>query len=284
MTDRPRPGSRNVRIAVQIHPQHGDYPAMRRAILDAEAMGYDIAYVWDHFFPLYGDPADQRHLECWSLLAGWAEATSRIELGPLVACNSYRNPNLTADIARTVDRISGGRVILGLGSGWQRRDYDAYGYEFGTRASRLEALAEAMPVIRDRLSRLDPPPARSMPILVAGTGRRRTLRIVAEHADAWHAAFPERPAELEPAVEALHAWCDELGRDPTTIEWSVGVEPGDLQRFLDQDADAYLGMGFSQFTLGFDGPGWTVEAGARWLAWRDEQNHRRDAQPACERD
>jgi len=263
---------RPIRIAAQLHPQHGDYPAMRRSVLEAEAMGYDIAYVWDHFFPLYGDPADRRHLECWSLLAGWAEATSRIELGPLVACNAYRNPNLTADIARTVDRISGGRVILGLGSGWQRRDFDAYGYEFGTDGSRLQALADAVPVIRDRLARLDPPPHRAMPILVAGTGPRRTLRIVAEHADAWHAAFPSKPTDLAPAVDALVRWCEELGRDPRDIEWSVGVEPEDLDRCLDEDADAYLAMGFTQFTLGFDGPRWTVGAGKRWLAWRDHRN------------
>jgi probable F420-dependent oxidoreductase len=267
-----RPSARRIRVAAQIHPQHGDYPAMRDAVVLAEQLGYDVAYVWDHFFPLYGDPGDARHLECWSLLAGWAEATSRIELGPLVACNSYRNPNLTADIARTVDRISGGRVILGLGSGWQRKDYDAYGYDFGTAGSRLQALAEAMAVIRDRLARLDPPPQRPMPILIAGTGQRRTLRIVAEHADVWHASFPDHPTELEPAIRALHAWCAELGRDPASIEWSVGVEPTDLDRFLRADADTYVSMGFRQFTLGFDGPAWTVERGRDWLAWRDERN------------
>jgi probable F420-dependent oxidoreductase len=268
---------RPIRIAAQIHPQHGDYPAMRTAVLRAEAIGYDIAYVWDHFFPLYGDPADRRHLECWSLLAAWAESTTRIELGPLVACNSYRNPNLTADIARTVDRISGGRVILGLGSGWQRRDYDTYGYAFGTRGSRLEDLAAAMPIVKDRLGRLDPPPHRRMPILIAGTGQRRTLRIVAEHADAWHAAFPDRPAELEAPVAALRRWCDDLGRDPAAIEWSVGVEPEDLDRFIARDAATYLAMGFSQFTLGFDGPDWAVDRGADFLAWRDEQNAGRSA-------
>jgi probable F420-dependent oxidoreductase len=256
---------------------------MRDAVLAAEAMGYDIAYVWDHFFPLYGEEGgDHRHLECWSLLAGWAEATNRIELGPLVACNSYRNPNLTADIARTVDRISGGRVILGLGSGWKRRDYEAYGYDYGTPGSRLRALADALPVVRKRLEVLDPPPVRRMPILIAGTGVQRTLRIVAEHADAWHAAFPERPDELRPAIEALGRWCEELGRDPSDIEWSVGVEPYDLDRFLAEDAATYLEMGFSQFTLGFNGPEWTVGAGARWLEWRDAQNAGRGSRPAFE--
>jgi len=260
-----------IRIAAQLHPQHGDYPELRRAVVAAEAMGYDIAYTWDHFFPLYGQE-DDRSLECWSLLAAWAEATRRIELGPLVACNSYRNPNLLADIARTVDRISGGRVILGIGSGWKRRDYDEYGYQYGTRGSRLDGLARDLPILRTRLGRLVPPAHRRMPILIGGTGLRKTLRLVAEHADGWHAMFPDRPAELEPVVEALLQHCDAVGRDPAEIEWSVGVEPDDLDRFLDADAERYVAMGFSQFTLGFNGPDWTVEQGERWLAWRDAVN------------
>jgi probable F420-dependent oxidoreductase len=263
-----------IRIAAQLHPQHGDYPNLRRAVVRAEFMGYDIAYTWDHFFPLYGTQ-DERHLECWTLLAAWAEATSRIELGPLVACNSYRNPNLVADMARTIDRISGGRFILGLGSGWKKRDYDEYGYEFGTRGSRLEALAEALPVMRHRLGVLDPPPVRLMPILIAGSGRRRTTRLVARFADSWHAGFPDRPDELEPAVAALRTWCAEIDRDPAEIEWGVGVEPEDLDRFLARDAETYLQMGFTQFTLGFNGPDWRVDMGAPWLGWRDACNRSR---------
>jgi probable F420-dependent oxidoreductase len=265
---------RKIRIAAQLHPQHGDYPQMRAAVLRAEDMGYDIAYTWDHFFPLYG--TGEEHLECWTMLSAWAEATSRIELGPLVTCNSYRNPNLLADMARTVDRISGGRVILGLGSGWKRRDYEEYGYEFGTAGSRLIALGANLPVIRRRLDVLQPPPHRRMPILIAGTGLRRTTRLVAQYADGWHAAFPEHPSELEPAVTALRAWCAEVGRDPASIEWGVGVEPEDLQRFLDRDADTYVEMGFTQFTLGFNGPDWRVDTGASWLAWRDARNADRD--------
>ena len=262
---------RPIRIAAQLHPQHGDYPATRRAVNRAEALGYDIAYTWDHFFPLYGDPAGA-HLECWSLLAGWAEATSRIELGPLVSCTSYRNPNLLADVVRTVDRIAGGRMILGLGAGWNQRDYDEYGFEFGSVGSRIDGLEAALPVIKQRLERLNPAPARRPPILIGGWGERRTLRLVAEHADSWHAFFPDRPSDLEPKVAALRRWCGEAGRDPAEIEWGVGVEPDDLERFLAQDARTYVDMGFTQFTLGFNGPGWTVDRGAPWLAWRDEFN------------
>lgn len=263
--------TRPIRIAAQLHPQHGTWPDLRAAAVRADELGYDILYTWDHFSPLYGDP-DGPHFECWSLLAAWAECTKRVELGPLVACNSYRNPSLHADIARTVDHVSGGRVIMGLGAGWFERDYQRYGYDFGTRGRRIRALGRAVPEIVERLATLNPRPLRRMPILIAGTGLTLTLPIVARHADAWHAFFPDRPEELEAPVAALRRYCDEIGRDPTEIEWSVGLEPDDAERFLAEDVDTYVEMGFTQFTLGFSGPTWAVEAGALWLAWRDRMN------------
>ncbi len=265
-TDRP------IRIAAQLHPQHGDWPDLRAAAIRADELGYDVLYTWDHFSPLGGDEAG-KHFECWSLLAAWAECTSRVELGPLVACNSYRNPNLHADIARTVDHISGGRVVMGLGAGWFERDYRRYGYEYGTRASRIRALGRAVPEIVERLaSGLYPPPLRRMPLLIAGVGMKLTLPIVARHADVWHAFFPDSIAEVRPAVDALLAECRAIGRDPGEIEWSVGLQPDDLERFLAEDAEAYVHLGFTQFTLGFGGPSWPVEAGAPWLEWRDRMN------------
>lgn len=260
-----------IRIAAQLHPQHGSWADIRAAAILAEDMGYDIVYTWDHFFPLYGE-RDAAHFECWSMLAAIAEATRRIELGPLVTCTSYRNPDLLADIARTVDHISDGRTILGIGAGWARRDYDEYGFEFGTWGTRLAALELAIPRIQHRLAVLDPAPVRPLPLLIAGVGERRTLRLVARYADAWHAAFPSRIEELHPKVDALRRWCEEVGRDAGEIEWSVGLEPDDLDRFLDEDADAYVALGFTQFTLGFDGPIWDVAAGERWLRFRDQRN------------
>jgi probable F420-dependent oxidoreductase len=263
---------RPIRVAVQLHPQQGAYAAMRRAVTRVEEAGADLLYTWDHFFPLYGE-RDGAHFECWSLLAAWAEQTERVELGPLVSCNSYRNPQLLADMARTVDHISGGRLVLGIGSGWFRRDYDEYGYEFGTHGTRGRALAEALPLIERRLEVLNPPPLRRLPILIAGSGEKITLRLVAQHADGWHAGFPDAPEELAPKVAVLERWCEEGGRDAREIERAVGVEPDDLDRFLSQDAEAYVALGFTQFTLGVNGPDWVVGAAVeRWLAWRDEQN------------
>jgi probable F420-dependent oxidoreductase len=263
---------RPIRIGVQLHPQHGSYNGLRRAVDRVEEVGADLLYTWDHFFPLYGQ-RDGPHFECWSLLAAWAEQTSQVELGPLVTCNSYRNPQLLADMARTVDHISGGRLVLGIGSGWFRRDYDEYGYEFGTHGIRGRALAEALPLIRQRLEQLNPPPVRPLPVLIAGTGERITLRLVAQHADGWHAGFPDQPAELVPTVEMLERWCAEVGRDPCEIERGVGVEPDDLERFVAEDADDYVALGFTQFTLGVNGPDWEIgHEISRWLAWRDERN------------
>jgi probable F420-dependent oxidoreductase len=257
-----------VRIAVQLHPQHASYADLRRAVVEAEEMGVDIIYNWDHFFPLYGDP-DGRHFECWTMLGSWAEITERVEIGALVTCNSYRNPELLADMARTVDHISGGRLILGIGSGWFERDYTEYGYEFGTAGSRLDHLAEALPRIESRLAALNPAPTRRIPILIGGGGEKKTLRMVARHADVWH-GFGS-PGVIRHKLSVLEAHCADLGRDPGEIEKSVGVDAGRLHL-----GDELLQLGVTQFTLGRNGPDYDLGPVADWLGWRDEQNVRNE--------
>ena len=258
---------RPIRLAVQIIPQHADYAVLRRAALEAEEIGVDIVYNYDHFFPLSGDP-DGKHFECWTMLASLAEVTDRVEIGPLVTCNSYRNPNYLADMARTVDHISGGRVILGIGSGWFRRDYEEFGYEFGTPGGRLRALDANLPVIRERLVKGNPPPLRRVPILVGGGGEKVTLRIAAEHADIWHGFG--KPDEMRHKNEVLDAWCARVGRDPAEIERSCGVPTG---RFGDHTyGAALLEAGFTQLTFGMGGPTFDLAYLRDWVTWRDERN------------
>lgn len=260
-----------VRIAVSIYPEHAQYADIRRAAVEAESLGVDVVYTWDHFYPLMGNP-DGEHFECWTLLAAIAEVTERVKIGPLVSCNTYRNPELLADMARTVDHISGGRTILGIGSGWFERDYKEYGYDFGTTAGRLKALDAAMPRIKKRLAKLNPPPKGPLPILIGGGGEKLTLRIVAQYADIWH-GFARKTATHSPAQTVAHKnavlddWCKKLGRDPDSIERSIGVD-----KSLIGAADEIHAAGAQEIHMGVDGPDYDFEPLKDWLAWRDEKN------------
>lgn len=257
-----------IRIGVQLQPQHApDYAQIRDAVRRCEDIGVDIAFNWDHFYPLYGDP-DGAHYECWTMLGAWAEQTSRIEIGALVSCNSYRNPELLADMARTVDHISGGRLILGIGSGWMQKDYEQYGYEFGTAGSRLDDLAAALPRINSRLAKLNPAPTRAIPILIGGQGERKTLRLVAEHAEIWHSftnadTYPGKAAAL-----ARH--CADTGRDPETVERSSGVDGRD-DVTLAANAEALARLGVTLMTVGCDGPDYDLGPAAALVRWRDSR-------------
>lgn len=260
---------RPVRIGVQLQPQHGSYDQVRRAVDEAEAAGVDVVFNWDHFFPLYGEP-DGLHFECWTMLGAWAEQTERVEIGALVTCASYRNPELLADMARTVDHISGGRLVLGIGAGWFQRDYDEYGYDFGTAGSRLASLADDLVRIEKRWSMLNPAPTRRIPVLVGGGGEKKTLRITARHADIWH-GFGDADV-IGRKHRVLDEWCDSEEREPSAIERSAGVE-GEP----DEKADRLHALGTRLFTVGTDGPDFDLTQVRRWVAWRDRVNDR-DAQ------
>jgi probable F420-dependent oxidoreductase len=238
------------RVGVQLHPQATTVEEIRDAWKAADALGVDSIWTWDHFFPLYGDP-DAAHFEAWTLLSAMAVDTEQPRLGLLVGCNSYRNPDLLADMARTVDHISGGRLYLGIGSGWFERDYEEYGYEFGTAPGRLRALGEALPRIKARLGKLTPPPLGELPILIGGGGEQVTLRLVAEHADAWNTFGPPETYAHKCAV--LDEWCAKVGRDPSEIERTVGIaqhEVDDVEAYLSAGATHLIVMTGNPYDLG----------------------------------
>ncbi len=258
------PANRPVRIGVQIQPQHAEWAQIRDQALMADDKGVDVAFTWDHFYPLRGEP-EGKHFECWTMLAAFAEATSRVEISSLVTCNSYRNPELLADMARTVDHISGGRLILAIGSGWFQKDYDEYGYDFGTKGSRLDDLAASLPRIESRLAKLNPQPTRDIPIMIGGGGEKKTLRLVARHADIWH-GFGD-PEVVERKHGILDEWCGKEGRDPAAIERSVSVHsrPDELGPTLHE-------LGTRLFVISGGGPDYEFAHLDEWLAWRDHMN------------
>jgi probable F420-dependent oxidoreductase len=253
----------SVTIGLQVIPQQGDYEQMKRAWVEADALGVDRIYNWDHFFPLAGDRSG-KHFESLTIQAAMAALTSKAEISSLVICNSYRNPNLLADMARTIDHISGGRFILGIGSGWFEKDYDEYGYEFGTAGSRLRDLARDLPIIKARWEKLNPPPLRRIPILIGGGGEKVTLRIVAEHANIWH-SFGD-PETMKHKSAVLDDWCAQVGRDPGEIQRSTTINrmTGEAR-----DPHAYVELGFTDFVVSIQGPDWDLEPLRQALAWRD---------------
>lgn len=255
----------SLRVGVQIQPQHADYDQMRRAWREADEMGVDTIFTWDHFHPLYGDP-DGKHFECLTTLGSMAEVTERAQIGALVSCNSYRNPELLVDAHRTIDHASGGRAILGIGSGWFQRDYDEYGYEFGTAPSRLRDLRSALPRIKSRVAKLNPPPLGPLPILIGGGGEKVTLRLVAQYADMWHAFGDAERFRQKDAILREH--CAKVGRDEAEIERTWAVPGGDVAI-----AESLRDAGVTHFIVGAGGDGSSYDLAPlrRLVEWRDAQ-------------
>jgi probable F420-dependent oxidoreductase len=260
-----------LRVGAQLQPQRAEFAAIRDAAATLDAMGLDTLFTSDHFVSVPGDRGGAI-FECWTTTAALAESTKRIWLGPLVSCTSYRNANLLADSARTVDHISGGRLILGLGAGWFEPDYREYGYEFGTTGERLTTLEQALRVIQDRLPKLNPPPVRgTLPILVAGGGERRMLRLVAEHADIWNLISDPETFRRKNAV--LDRWCETIGRHPGELERSV-LMTGEEE--LDR-ADDYVEAGATHLIFDLGPPPWPLDLAAKLVAWRERRQPRADA-------
>jgi alkanesulfonate monooxygenase SsuD/methylene tetrahydromethanopterin reductase-like flavin-dependent oxidoreductase (luciferase family) len=206
-----------------------------------DQLGYDHLWAWDHLYAIFGDPY-QPIFEGWLTLAAWAKVTTRARLGLLVGANTFRNPGLVAKLATTLDHLSGGRAILGLGGAWFELEHTAHGIDFGTGVGqRLDWLDESAAAVRtlldggevssepdghyqfDALTQLPRPLQARLPIMIGGSGERKTLRTVAKYADMWNAMGTVE--FLRHKEEVLRAHCEAVGRDPDAIERTVGCKP-----------------------------------------------------------
>jgi alkanesulfonate monooxygenase SsuD/methylene tetrahydromethanopterin reductase-like flavin-dependent oxidoreductase (luciferase family) len=230
----------DLKLGIALWSQASDWPSFLAAARTADRLGYDHIWTWDHICAIFGDP-DQPIFEGYTALAAVAQATDRARLGLFVGANTFRNPGLAAKCLTTIDHISAGRAIMGLGGAWNEHEHRAFGIDFGSGfGQRLDWLAEAVAAVRALLDgevvsspeggryafdglRILPRPIQSrLPIMIGGAGERKTLRIVAQYADIWNAfGLPEILAAKD---AVLREHCLAVGRDPEAIERSVGCK------------------------------------------------------------
>ena len=230
----------DLQLGVLLWNQATDWPSYLAAARRADRLGYAHFWAWDHLYAIFGDP-HQPIFEGWTSLAAAAVATERTRLGLLVGANTFRNPGVVAKMAATLDHISGGRAILGLGGAWFDLEHEAHGIEFGTGfGQRLDWLDESVAACRGLLDGAtvtsdagghyrfreashDPAPVQArLPIMIGGSGERKTLRTVARYADMWNASGT--PDVLAHKVDVLRRHCEDVGRDPGEIEFTLGVK------------------------------------------------------------
>ncbi len=231
---------RDLKLGILLWSQVASWPDMLDAAKRVDRLGYDHLWTWDHLYAIFGDPY-QPILEGWTSLAGVAGQTEKIRLGLLVGANTFRNPALVAKIAATLDHVSGGRAILGLGGAWFELEHDAHGIEFGASpGERLTWLDEAVSAARRVLDgesvtsdgsgryqfkdlRQQPLPVQNhLPIMIGGGGEKKTLRTVAKYADLWNGMGPIDT--MKHKVEVLRQHCADVGRDPADIEMTLGIK------------------------------------------------------------
>ena len=229
-----------LKTGILLWSQAATWPEMLDAAKRVDRLGYDHIWTWDHVYAIFGDPY-QPIFEGWSALAGWAMATEKARLGLLVGANTFRNPGLTAKIAATLDHISEGRAILGIGGAWFDLEHEAHGIEFGSgfgpRLDWLDESVGAMRAVLDGETVTSPPGGRyafkdlrhqplpiqkRLPIMIGGSGEKKTLRTVAQYADMWNAMGT--PEFMAHKVEVLRGHCEAVGRDIGEIEFTLGVK------------------------------------------------------------
>jgi alkanesulfonate monooxygenase SsuD/methylene tetrahydromethanopterin reductase-like flavin-dependent oxidoreductase (luciferase family) len=230
----------DLKLGILLWNQATSWPEYRDAATLVDRLGYDHLWAWDHLYAIFGDPY-QPIFEGWSSLAAMAPQTERTRLGLLVGANTFRNPGLVAKTAATLDHISGGRAILGIGGAWMEPEHRAHGIEFGTGfGQRLDWLDESVGAMRalldgqhvtsepgghyafDDLVHAPPPVQKRLPIMIGGSGEKKTLRTVAKYADMWNAMGPL--PFMAHKVEVLQGHCDAVGRDIKDIEFTLGVK------------------------------------------------------------
>ena len=229
------------KLGILLWSQATEWEPFEASARRVDELGYDHLWTWDHLYAIFGDPY-QPIFEGYAALAAWAKVTGRARLGLLVGANPFRNPGLTAKLATTLDHISGGRAILGIGGAWFETEHREYGIEFGASpGERLTWMDEAAAAMRQLLDgetvtsppggryrfdnlRLLPRPVQDrLPIMIGGSGERKTLRSVARYADMWNAMGLTKV--LRRKVEVLRRHCDEVGRDFAEIELTAGCKP-----------------------------------------------------------
>ena len=230
----------DLKLGILLWTQAATWPEMLDAAKRVDRLGYEHLWTWDHLYAIFGDPY-QPIFEGWSLLSAWAMATERTRLGLLVGANTFRNPGLVAKTAATLDHVSGGRAILGIGGAWMELEHQAHGIDFGRGfGQRLDWLDESVSAMRrvldggsvtsdpgghyafDDLRHLPPPVQRQLPIMIGGSGEKKTLRTVARYANMWNAMGPV--AMMAHKVEVLRGHCEVVGRDIGEIEFTLGVK------------------------------------------------------------
>jgi len=227
-----------VRLGALCWNQYADWPSLLEAGRRADRLGYDSLWTWDHVYPIVGSHEGPM-FEGWLTIAAWAQATERVRIGLMVVANTFRNPALTAKMATTLDHISGGRAILGVGAAWFETEHEAFGIEFGSGApERLRWLGEALPVMRGMLHgerpsaagprysakdvlNLPPPLQERLPLFVGGGGEKVTLKLVARYADANNVGGGFESVKRK--EETLLRHCETVGRDPAEIERSTNI-------------------------------------------------------------
>jgi alkanesulfonate monooxygenase SsuD/methylene tetrahydromethanopterin reductase-like flavin-dependent oxidoreductase (luciferase family) len=209
------------KVGIMIEGQEGlNWDRWRRICHDTDTLGFDSLRRSDHLVSLMGAP-ERDCIECWISLALAAEWTNRIEFGPMVSPMTFRHPAVLARMAASVDVLSDGRVILGVGAGWNENEHREFGIPFLTERQRFDLLEQGVRTMRETWSKSNPKPIRNpMPLLMGGKGRKRTLPIVAREASEWNQSRLDTEMYKE-SREVLDACCRDIGRDPRSIRHSV---------------------------------------------------------------